>query len=150
MKIKTNGVTRIVILLKTVVIKIPNFRYRWDHFLMGLTSNIHEGKTWRYNSGIFELGKSKYLCPVVWTSWGGWILIMKRAKDLPYGIFSDKLIATHKEYFPGDDGWGNYGMYQGRIVKIDYGQLEAWPSDIRDEEKKRVNENLKNINQWRK
>ena len=122
MKLNRNGITRLVIELKRVVIKIPNFTYSWQHFLKGLIANIHENQTWnvvnKYNPEITHL-----LCPVLWCSWGGWILIMKKVdrclKDEEYDQWD---ISEHKKYFEGDDTVSNYGVLDNRLVKIDYGQ----------------------------
>jgi len=138
MKINRTGITRIVIELNSVVIKTPNFTYSWQHFLKGLVANIHENQTWKYT-------KSELLCPVVWSSWGGWVLIMKKADTarlekeiemLPYKMmYSPEARDNWFEYkkgffnkwidagFGGDDKVDNYGYYQDRIVKIDYGQI---------------------------
>lgn len=51
---------------------------------------------------------------------------MKRAQTFTYeewGAMQDLDISEHKKYFPGDDTMSNYGMIDGGIVKIDYGQL---------------------------
>lgn len=122
MTINLKGVTRIVIVLKTVVIKIPNFTYQWDHFLKGIIGNIHESKTWKYNSGKLESGSSHLLCPVLWCSWGGWILIMKKADLLTIEQWDNLSIDEHKRFFPGDDTLSNYGRLNGQVVKIDYAQ----------------------------
>lgn len=132
MRICTKGVTRIVIILDTVVVKVPNFTHKWNHFLKGIIGNIEEHNTWRYNTGDFDTGNSHLLCPVVWCSWLGFILIMKKAEPLSteqWEAITD--ISEHKLHFPGDDTISNYGYYCGRLVKIDYGGLDVWGSDYR-------------------
>lgn len=131
------GTTRIVFILKRIVIKVPNFRYQWDHGLKGLIANIQERRTWRWNSGRYEKGTSHLLCPVLWTSWGGWLLIMRRAdvdshiddvfEMAPYGNIdhADDVYIRYKEHidagFGGDDKADSYGYLDGRLVKVDYG-----------------------------
>jgi len=136
MRINKGGVTRIVFIFERVVVKIPKFTSSWDHFLRGLIGNISEGQTWRWNSGKFENGSSHLLCPVLWTSWGGWILVMKRADSLPqmlnWGTKESTLIDEHLEYFAGDDTVSNYGLLNGKIVKIDYADLDNhWGEDFK-------------------
>lgn len=119
MKINRKGVTRIVFEFDKVVVKIPNFTCQWNHFLTGLLANMNEAKTWE----ISKSNQGDYLlCPVVWASWGGWVLIMKKAVQCEL----DEQI-NYNEWllygFGGDDQPYNYGHYEGRIVKIDYGQL---------------------------
>lgn len=118
------GVTRIVFILKHVVIKIPKFTCQWEHFIKGLLANISENKTWKYNSGEYESGKSHLLCPVVWCSWGGWILVMKKVdRCLQYDEWDKWDISEHRKHFEGDDTVSNYGILNNKLVKIDYGQL---------------------------
>jgi hypothetical protein len=133
MRVNRKGVTRIVFVFENVVVKIPNFLGKWEHFLYGLIGNVNEKKTWRYNSGKFEKGTSHLLCPVSWCSWGGWVLVMKKAKtltereweEMPY--FADE----HRKHFLGDDTISNYGIFEGRLVKIDYGELDRyWGEDF--------------------
>lgn len=123
MKINLMGCTRIVFIFKKIVIKIPNFTVQWDHFLKGLLANMNEGDTWEWNSGQYEKGYSHLLCPVVWRSWGGWVLVMRRAVPLTIEDW-EKLddFTEWKEHFPGDLTISNFGYYEGRVVKIDYGQ----------------------------
>lgn len=134
-----SGCTRIVFIFKTFVVKIPNFRYSWDHFLKGILGNINESRTWKWNSGKYESGKSHLLCPVIWCSWGGWVLIMKRAdtesyerwvRSLPPISNTEDCVESNKMFYSqwitaglgGDDKADNYGYLNGQIVKIDYAQ----------------------------
>lgn len=125
MRINRTGASRIVIELKTIVVKIPNFTYSWQNFLCGILANIREGQTWRYN--LFEHPEitSKLLCPVLFTSWGGWFLIMKKVdKVLTHDEFwelDENELKEHLNFFEGDDSGPNYGRINGRLVKIDYG-----------------------------
>ena len=114
------GASRIVLLFKDRVIKIPNRRWSWQDFLLGIISNIRENETWKSNSGKYEKGNSYLLCPVLWCSWGGWILIMERA--IPCD--NDEIL-DFKPWidagFGGDDAIRNYGRINGIVVKLDYG-----------------------------
>ena len=138
------GVTRIVFIFDKIVIKIPNFLYGWRLFLRGLLSNIDESRAWKYakirdhdiegftvNSYFGEYKKySDLLCPVKWTSWGGWILIMERVdvekhvKDVDSRIENNLPMYLYSNWvnsgYGGDDKADNYGYYKGRLVKIDY------------------------------
>lgn len=131
MTINRSGVTRIVFLFETVVIKIPKPRI-WNHFLRGIIANINERDTYRYSSGKYEKGQSYLLCPVIWCSWGGWVLVMKKAKQLTEKEFSEHSFGEHLQWYRGDDTISNYGMLEGKIVKIDYGDLDHfWGSDLK-------------------
>ncbi len=135
--INSTGITRIVFVFKTFVIKIPNFRYSFQHFLKGLIGNINESQTWKYNRHRPEI--LEMICPVLWCSWGGWVLIMKRAdvdgyiewiKSLPPLPEGTDLIEHNKMFYSkwinaglgGDDKADNYGFLKGNVVKIDYAQ----------------------------
>lgn len=122
-------------MFETIVIKLPNFTVSWNKFLRGLVCNMEEFKTWSYNSGAYESGKSHLLCPVIWASWGGWILIMKRAD--PVDEMDESVdIRDHKKHFRGDDVVSNYGWLEGKLVKIDYGDLDHYQgSDFKHQNK---------------
>jgi hypothetical protein len=119
----TSGITRLVLVLPTVVIKFPNFRNKYQHFLMGLVANIEEKQTWQTSK---ILKTSHLLAPVLWASWGGWFLIMKRAETIPVAVYDD---TEHRRYYQGDDKPENYGIIDGKLVKIDYGQT-SYPEVI--------------------
>lgn len=122
MRIDLCGITRTVFIFKTVVVKVPNIRYGWLKFLNGLISNINENSCWKWHSGQCEDGKSHLLCPVLWCSWGGWLLVMKRVDRVLTDIEYNSIDLTkHIEYFSGDDKSDNYGHLYGKVVKIDYG-----------------------------
>lgn len=126
MLINTLGASRLVIVLKNIVIKIPTPFNGWHHFIIGILGNITENKCWKWNSGVFEKGHSYLLCPVLWCSWGGWILIMRKAdKILTYDEAWERDLSKHIEHFPGDDTGPNYGILNGNIVKIDYGSINS-------------------------
>lgn len=99
MKVLLSGCTRIVIVLNNVVVKVSK-PYIWRHFLSGLIANISERNTWRWNSGKYEDGKSHLLCPVVWASRGGWILVMKRADIAGFRKLTDGWdIVIHEQLY---------------------------------------------------
>lgn len=126
MKLNRKGVTRLVIELDKVVIKIPNFTYSWNHFLKGLLANMSENLTFRCAGieGSFIYGQQHLLCPVEWMSWGGWILVMHKVdRVLDFDDHDKHDWSAHKKWFPGDDKVSNYGILNGRLVKLDYGQL---------------------------
>lgn len=135
MHINNKGVTRTVFCFKNFVVKVPCIHKGWCNFLRGLVGNINEGQTWRWNSGAFEKGTSHLLCPVLLTSWGGWFLVMKRAKTLTnneWELLSDVDCSEHKKHFGGDDSVRNYGYLDSRLVKIDYADLDAhWGEDFK-------------------
>lgn len=143
MKLKRNGVTRLVFIFDKKVIKIPNFLNGWACFICGLLANMREGSAWEYNSGENMTEHVDKLCPVLWRSWGGWILVMRKAdtegykkwfEDMcndPSKTDDEKIAFIEHMYDPwieagfgGDDKPENYGFLDGRVVKIDYADLD--------------------------
>jgi hypothetical protein len=108
-----SGVTRIVILTQNYAFKVPNFR-QWRLGLHGLCANLRE-REWAPKN-------DNRLCPVVWCSWGGWLVVMRRAQPL-----TDEQWKEAKQNRHGFDGvpmdWNrrNLGYIDGRIVLVDYG-----------------------------
>lgn len=114
----TTGDTRIVFVFNSFVIKIPNFTYSWKHFLQGLISNLNEGKSWKASKHHWSGDISYLLCSVIWYSWGGWMLIMKRAKVCNNEEKIDYTIWEKNHFW--DNKPLNFGYYNGVLVKIDY------------------------------
>jgi len=118
MKLITRGVTRLVFLVGPYAIKIPKPRI-WNHFLRGLLANIDENIVWKYSliPGSFLADANEYLCPVVWCSWGGWIMIMKRVEPVDPETWEPipRLLSLCGDHKPS-----NYGMLGDRMVMVDY------------------------------
>lgn len=125
MRLITKGVTRLVILTQDYAIKIPKPRI-WNHFLRGLLANMEERLIWEIaNISDSVLADCKeHLCPVVWCSWGGWILVMKRAEDLePDEAFEP---IERLKTLCGDHKPANYGKIDGKLVMLDYGESDGF------------------------
>lgn len=122
------GITREVLLIGNWAIKIPSFR-SWKLFLSGLLANMQESFWWKAT-------KDKRLCPVLFSVWGGWLLIMKRTRPLDYGYDLDRM--DKEKWFDGlpvDFKKDNFGMLRIKapntnntfncvtdiVVLIDYG-----------------------------
>ena len=117
MKIK-KGVTRIVLIFQTFVIKIPNFTYSHQNFLIGCTSNWNE----RHFCKIFKGYKDIIwnVSPSIWCSWFGIIQIQKRCKPLNRDLTKEekrKFKITCNEDFKKE----NFGYYNNKLVCLDYG-----------------------------
>ena len=65
------------------------------------------------------------LCPVIFGMPGGWFLIMRRADPLPRSWYFEmdyEAFVNHKDYcVPVENKQDSFGVYQGRIVAVDYG-----------------------------
>lgn len=110
-----NGCTRKVLLIGKYAIKIPQTGYTWALFLNGLLGNMQEV--------AFYKTKDKRLCPVLFSFLGGWLLVMPRCEHLPnmerpvdIDYFWKGDFKVPVEYKPD-----SFGIYQNRIVALDYG-----------------------------
>lgn len=115
-EIKTNGVTRLVILTKNYAIKIPNFCRGWRMFLHGLICNMHEK--------MFSDTKWEQLCPIVFAVWGGWLVVMKRARPLTdeeWNSFDCETFVKEPNLIPVETKRCSFGVLNGKIVAVDYG-----------------------------
>lgn len=129
MKIK-NGCTRKVFLIGMYAFKIPQTDHTWKLFLQGLMCNMQE-------SEFGKMGDDR-MAPVLWASWGGWLIIMPRcelitvsefhkldiekyhpngASEACYnGIFNVPVEFKHDSF-----GWYKKNGVNNKIVAIDYG-----------------------------
>ncbi len=115
-KIIRYGCTRITILWKDYAIKIPCLD-EWRLFLNGLLANMQECR-------IFKAGCPE-VCPVLWSLPGGWMLIMKRAREMTddeFMKFDSEKWADREDYIiPVEHKSMSFGWIDGKIVAIDYG-----------------------------
>lgn len=123
----TRGTTRLVILIKSYAIKLPDFtrilqRKGWFFFLKGIIQNEEERKTWQLAQ--VDMYDESRLCPIIWSSWGGWIVIMQRAKplsNLTWSLVQRDSQDWINQGLGQDIKRSNFGTIRGRIVKVDYG-----------------------------
>jgi hypothetical protein len=116
------GCTRAVLLIGRYAVKVPTLR-SWKHFLLGLIANMQER--------VFSAANWPELCPVVWASWGGWLLVMRRAEPITpdqweafYPTVKDGWLCGVEGsgyYVPCEPKRNSFGWYGGRIVCLDYG-----------------------------
>ncbi len=110
------GSTRIVILVGNIAVKFPALD-SWEHFLLGIVSNIRESHYWKW----FKCAR---LCPVLFSA-GGFILIMQRAEELSPDEFSKielgEFVTMNNARIPVEDKFSSFGKIGMRIVATDYG-----------------------------
>jgi hypothetical protein len=76
------------------------------------------------------------LCPVLWASPGGFLLVMRAAVPLSEMMRPEEYQETFEEwdYMPGEDGCpfepkeSDWGWFKGRRVALDY-STPAWGND---------------------
>ncbi len=124
MRVNRQGCSRIVIELDKYVIKIPNFLNGWRKFLKGLIHNLNECDL--YSSKIFD----NYLCPIIYSMWGGWLNIMPKCKILTDDEFLEfnyadfikggQLLPRGEWILPVENKSNSFGWLNNQIVAIDY------------------------------
>jgi len=119
------GCTRHVLLVGRYAIKIPRLNYGWQLFLKGMLGNIQEV--------LFSSMNDKRMCPVLFSLPGGFLLVMPRCEAVSVDRFEILDITVfNSEYdydaqkfirckVPVERKPDSFGIYQNRIVAVDYG-----------------------------
>lgn len=119
MKVKLNGITRIVILFGSYAIKIPNFTNCHDHFLKGCCANWSErgltilSKKWKDSHHL----KDK-IAPTIFCSWFGLVSIQVRVEPLQFHLTEEQ--REDFKCLTTDIKKENFGYLNGKMVCIDY------------------------------
>lgn len=124
-QINKSGGTRLILLTKRYVFKIPRMN-SWKHFVQGMLSNLTEGQWKGYDN--------PHLCPITYSNCLGLLVVMRTAKPvedeelfksdlqkLYDDIDDDEYRTLDRDFFEYDAFPKNFGYYKGRLVKIDYG-----------------------------
>lgn len=106
------GVTRTVLLIGPYALKFPLGK-SWRMSLYGLLSNMQEA-TWARR-------RLPILCPVVWSVPGGWLVVMRRAEPYPRDRPLPEALFEHYPWM--DLKHENFGLLNGQVVVVDYGEL---------------------------
>ena len=110
------GSTRIVILVWKWAIKVPSF-VEWRLFLLGLLANMQESK--------FSKTGWAELCPVVFSLYGGFLIVMLRADPLSRDQFNeidfDKWVDRGDYRIPVENKLDSFGFLENKLVAVDYG-----------------------------
>lgn len=117
--IKTNGVTRLVIIVGNWAIKIPNFTCQHNHFLLGCYANWTE----RHYTKTFE-GFSEFIdkvSPTVFCSYFGLVSIQRKVTVLDRDLTDDEQYYFRKQ--TTDIKKENFGFLNGKLVCIDYASI---------------------------
>lgn len=109
------GSTRTVLLIGRWAVKCPTF-HSWKLFLTGLLCNIQEVEFSKLND--------PRLMPIVFSTWGGFLVVMPRGVLLsPEEFFAidREWLQTALNELPLESKRRNFAWYNGRVVAIDYG-----------------------------
>lgn len=118
--VSTKGVfRRPVIVIGPIALKVARNRE-------GRACNKYEARL--YRSTIPQ--RRAMLCPVLWISWGGFVLIMRAATPTSEMMSMEEYLGA----MPGEDSCpfepkpSDWGWYKGRRVALDY-STPAWGND---------------------
>lgn len=112
------GVTRLVFVFKSIVIKIPRLNFGHTNFLYGCLSNWKERQFYKKFKDVPGFGE--LIVPTVWCSWFGLIQIQRRAYVLDRNLTQEEIEKFNKVCT--DSQGANFGIYNGNLVCIDYGE----------------------------
>lgn len=112
------GVTREVALNGNVAIKLPKLTYGWKMFLCGLLANMQERE--------FSTLQWPELCPVIFAIPGGWLIVMRRARELTdaeWAAFDAESFCKRPDgtLIPAEFKSDSFGKLDGKFVAVDYG-----------------------------
>jgi hypothetical protein len=109
-----------VVLVGPWAIKVPRFGYGWAMGLRGLLANMQEA--------VFSRARWPELCPVVFALWGGWLIVMRRARpmtDVEWETFNVEAFRypndDYSRVIPVEEKRDSFGWLDGRVVAVDYG-----------------------------
>lgn len=108
------GTTRVVLLIGSFAIKFPrpsNIR----RFAMGILANMDERLWFRESPADWKLN----MAPALYCFWG-FVLIAKRARSITQKQYETINDADYIP-LPYDKKIDNFGLYEERIVLVDYG-----------------------------
>lgn len=119
MKIKS-GITRKVLLIFKLAVKIPNISNGHSNFLQGCYANYSERKFCKdFKHADYEENLYKYACPSYLCAWFGLIQIQARCEPNLSDLNEDQ-IKTYSSLCGTDNKKENFGWYKGRLVCLDY------------------------------
>lgn len=125
MRIVRHGISRTVLLTRRYAIKVPSLRGHMTGGLRGRLAGISSGilaNLSEYQWHDFQAWDGR-AAPVLKSWLGGIIQVYPRCDPLP-DVVDGEYVGTEPlpvlDPDPGDDKPDNYGVLNGRIVRIDY------------------------------
>lgn len=120
MKINLKGSTRVVLVFKHFVVKIPTFT-SWKLFLNGILANLQERQ--------FSKLQNENLAEVIFSDPLGIVVVMERVREVNHrGMFEVELqrlcciSELHRDFWLSDCKPENYGYNKyNKLAKLDYG-----------------------------
>jgi hypothetical protein len=107
-----HGITRSVLLVGRLAIKVPTMRHGWQSFIKGMLANDQEAFWWSET-------RNPLLCPVLWSAPLGLVTVQRRVDRV--ATEDDPIDLDAFQHLPQDNKPCNFGFLGERMVKIDYG-----------------------------
>ena len=114
------GITRLVFVFNSFVIKIPNFLVQHSHFLAGCKNNWQERCYWKSWRKATECDLKDKVVPTLFCTWFGLIQIQSRASILNNDAFLNEQEILYFGDISTDTKPSNFGYYKGKLVCVDY------------------------------
>ena len=119
-----HGHSRVVVLVGRLAIKLARMS-KWKLFLMGMLSNVAEAELYRQQTKPCAV-----LCPVLWSGFGGIVLVARRANALSEDVWRTwsaesllRLMSSTRPSARPEIKQDSYGILNGRVVAVDYAPL---------------------------
>lgn len=109
-----HGATRHVLLIGSWALKIPRLTHGCRPFLQGMLANMCEA--------LWAKTGDERLCPVLWCAPAGLGLLMPKALPARGQVFSI-------ENLPAENKPDSFGLLQGKLVLLDYGDCYGCSHD---------------------
>ena len=118
--------------MRSPVIVVGPFAFKFARNERGRASNIYEAQLFRSANET----RRALLCPALWVSSEGTVLIMRAARRLgrELSLYEYSALCEIWNYMPGEDGCpferkeSDWGLFKGRLVALDYSTPE-WVHD---------------------
>jgi hypothetical protein len=114
---------------RSPVVVIGPLAFKFASNERGRASNLYEADLYRTVNDT----RCAMLCPVLWVSRKGKVLIMRAAEQLTEDLSQEEYLEMSRrwDYRPGEDSCpfepkaSDWGMFKGRMVALDY-STPAW------------------------
>jgi hypothetical protein len=118
--------------MRSPVIVTGRFAFKFARNARGRASNLYELRLHRSVNATWR----RLLCPILWVSRNGFVLVMRAAKPLTEMMSLDEYMQVTDawDYMPGEDSCpfepkaSDWGWFEGRMVAVDY-STPAWEAD---------------------
>lgn len=118
MILRRNGITRTVLLTRRYAVKVPSFRGHCEGGARGRLAGFARGLLANQSESLWHSyeGWAGQVAPVLHSWLGGLVQVYPRCQPVPAGWAEFPSLEPE----PGDRKPENFGLLNGRVVRIDY------------------------------